>query len=312
MRCVPYEKGKPPKQNERPVQPDQNGRTMFETVSHRVAFGEYEAQVYTCGNAAAQPVILLHGFMQEGRSWEAVARMLYEDYFFIMPDLPGHGATLLPQEPQTFSLDAHCLLVDKLVTGISFLFKNPFQKPILVGYSMGGRIAATYACWRPERIAAVVLESAGLGPLNEEERSARKQKNEQLCKQLLEQPFEKFIDAWEALPLFDSQKRLPKRIQQAQRQVRLRNNPKQLACSLRYAGQHMMNNVREELAQSALPILYMAGELDVTYTKVARSLCAYANASNHIAVEIIEGAGHNIHLEKPEIYCSCFKRKGSL
>ena len=133
-------------------------------------------------------------------------------------------------------------------------------------------------------------------------------KNEKLCCRLAEEPFDAFIEFWEQLPLFDSQKCLDKETQAAQRTARLDNDPEQLAFSLRYAGQQEMKNLRNALAQGSLPVLYMAGELDVTYTEVARSLLNEAGYTAQISVEIVKGVGHNIHLENPEEYCRCLRR----
>ena len=69
-----------------------------------------------------------------------------------------------------------------------------------------------------------------------------------------------------------------------------------------------MKNLRNALAQGSLPVLYMAGELDVTYTEVARSLLNEAGYTAQISVEIVKGVGHNIHLENPEEYCRCLRR----
>ena len=317
---------------------------------HCLNFGAgYQARVYTCGNPLAQPLILLHGFMQKGKSWSEVANHLKDNFFLVMPDLPGHGATLLPQKSEAFSFETHSSLVQALIDACALWQKSPeptssangslvtksaspansllapkptvtasttapAQKPILVGYSMGGRVAAMYACENPEAIQALVLESAGLGFKTEDERLARAKKNEKLFHRLLEEPFEQFIDFWEDLPLFDSQKNLPEQTRQAQRETRLANDPAQLAYSLLYAGQQVMPNLRKPLSAlvnnkpAKLPILYMAGALDVTYTGIARSFLEEAGSSTFLCVEVIKGAGHNIHLEKPEAFCEALER----
>lgn len=298
---------------------------LLEMKVYRIPYGDTEAQVYVCGPPSRQPVILLHGFMQDGRSWKRVAQNLSRDHFLITPDFPGHGATIVPQTPEAFSFESHCMLVDAVIgayaQGVfsgcsskneasksSYSSNLEYRKMILVGYSMGGRIAATYAVKHPEKIQALVLESAGLGPINEEERTVRVRKNEKLCCRLAKEPFDAFIEFWEQLPLFDSQKCLDKETQAAQHMARLDNDPEQLAFSLRYAGQQEMKNLRNALAQGSLPILYMAGELDVTYTEVARSLLNEAGDTVQISVEIVKGVGHNIHLENPEEYCRCLRR----
>ena len=215
---------------------------LLEMKVYRIPYGDTEAQVYVCGLPSRQPVILLHGFMQDGRSWKRVAQNLSRDHFLIMPDFPGHGATIVPQTPEAFSFESHCMLVDAVIgayaQGVfsgcsskneasksSYSSNLEYRKMILVGYSMGGRIAATYAVKHPEKIQALVLESAGLGPINEEERTVRVCKNEKLCCRLAEEPFDAFIEFWEQLPLFDSQKCLDKETQAAQRTARLDNDP---------------------------------------------------------------------------------------
>ena len=46
---------------------------LLEMKVYRIPYGDTEAQVYVCGLPSRQPVILLHGFMQDGRSWKRVA-----------------------------------------------------------------------------------------------------------------------------------------------------------------------------------------------------------------------------------------------
>ncbi|HXQ21527.1 MAG TPA: alpha/beta fold hydrolase, partial [Candidatus Acidoferrales bacterium] len=49
------------------------------------------------GNAAARPVVLLHGFGDSFTSWEGWVPVLSTEYRVITLDLPGHGLTRAPQ-----------------------------------------------------------------------------------------------------------------------------------------------------------------------------------------------------------------------
>lgn len=272
---------------------------------YRLPFQKSEVQVYTCGNPNNQPVILLHGFMQDGRSWENVAQELSSRFFLLLPDFPGHGATISPYEAEEFSLSAHANVVDMLVEALK---QGAFgaclqEKPVVIGYSMGGRIAAQYAVDHPQKLKAVILESAGLGIADEADRAARKEKNEKLCARLAEESFDLFVKNWEELPLFASQKNLSNDLWAAQHQARLENDPQALRYSLRYAGQHEMTCLEEPLVNTGLNLLYLAGELDVTYTKIAQQFNNCAKYSSSIQVQIVKGVGHNIHLENPDLYC---------
>jgi len=41
---------------------------------------------------AGEPVLLLHGFLEEGKMWQNLVKGI-EGCQFIIPDLPGHGAS---------------------------------------------------------------------------------------------------------------------------------------------------------------------------------------------------------------------------
>ena len=73
----------------------------------------------------------------------------------VAPDLPGHGATGLPDGP----LDH-----DRVLTWLGELIERTCASPpALVGHLLGGAIAARYACERPDQLSRLVLvDSFGL------------------------------------------------------------------------------------------------------------------------------------------------------
>src|SRR5215210_2770901 len=88
------------------------------------------------------PVIFVPGFMQRGSAWAPVAERLPERY----------PSVLLDHEKQT--LDGR---LDEIEAAAG---EGP---AVLVGYSMGGRIALRAALRQPERYAAVVTIGTGAG-----------------------------------------------------------------------------------------------------------------------------------------------------
>ena len=78
----------------------------------------------------------------------------------------------------------------------------------VVGYSMGGRVALHLALGAPERVAALVLESASPGIADAAQRAARVKSDEALADDIERLGIEAFVDRWEAQPLFASQSRL--------------------------------------------------------------------------------------------------------
>lgn len=76
----------------------------------------------------------------------------------LAPDLPGFGATPAPPEP--WGSDQYAAAVAQLLedTGASG------AGPVVVGHSLGGRIAVRLAAARPELVGALVLTGAPLVP----------------------------------------------------------------------------------------------------------------------------------------------------
>ncbi len=263
--------------------------------------------VHCWGNEQNPAVVLLHGFMQSGKTWEPLALELAKTYYVIAPDLIGHGKTTLSnaEEPMAYSLPMY---IDQIEVVISLLCP---QAPVaMIGYSMGGRMAALFATSYPDKVSTVILESAGLGPANGQERAERTEKNNVTVEKLNTMLFPDFVEYWQELPLFASQKELPEIVRAQVYNERLNNDPEALALSVEFAGAHRMTNLRLPLCSTSQPVLYLAGSKDVTYTEVAQSLAQKAesfNATEHIETKIVENAGHNIHLEKPEEFLSLVK-----
>lgn len=273
--------------------------------------------LHAWGNAEKPLVILLHGFMQTGSSWAQVAELM-PDHHVLAPNLLGHGKTPY-QAGDPLGLDEYVGQVSALVEWAENQgLPGTMGGVRLVGYSLGGRVAASYATRFPEKIASLVLESAGLGPQNDEERALRAEKTQGMIAHLDQSvafdpahPLEAFVDWWEGLPLFESQRDLPADVREHIRTERLANDPCALRKNLEDAGQHRMSDLRPALANLNKPLLYVVGERDVTYTKIARSLMRswaqeHADTDSFhqgfIQVNVIPQVGHNTHLEAPEEY----------
>ncbi len=176
--------------------------------------------------------------------------------------------------------------------------------PVLVGYSMGGRIAAETMVRHPGLpLAGLVLESAGLGPADDAARAALARRNGEWAARLREGGVAAFMDWWETLPLFATQRELPPATRAAIRADREAHGAETLARSLEAWGAHHQaaeSETAAALAQMRVagrPVLYLAGSRDEKYA----ALAARVRAADLPAM-LVEGAGHNVHLEKPEVF----------
>ncbi len=226
-------------------------------------------------------MVLLHGFTQTGASWTGVAAALGERYNPLAPDLRGHGA-----RSDVCPIDFAAVIDDVLSLAP--------ERFTLAGYSMGGRLALRLALDRPGRVARLVLVGASPGLADAGERAARREADEALARRLERDGLEPFLRDWAALPLFAGQ---PPAVARAAMQDRRRNAAPGLAAALRGLGTGTMEPLWDRLGELSMPVTVAVGERDRRYREVAaRMVKATAGAT----AEIILGAGHAAHLERPE------------
>jgi pimeloyl-ACP methyl ester carboxylesterase len=107
--------------------------------------------------AGQAPLVMVHGWMDVGASWQFVVDAFAEERYVVAPDWRGYGLTELPPTDNYWFPD--------YLADLDFLLDHyAAQGPVdLVGHSMGGNIAMLYAGARPERIRRLVnLEGFGM------------------------------------------------------------------------------------------------------------------------------------------------------
>lgn len=236
------------------------------------------------------PVLMLHGFLGCKDDWHLVAKSLQSGRRLAVFDLPGHGPAADASQDNECSMDSICHRIEAVLEALEA------PRGHIIGYSMGARAALYFAATRPTCVASLVLEGVSPGFQDDAERAARKNEDEGRALALTRDGLEAFVAAWEELPLFDSQKALSHAVRADQRARRLKGDAEALARSLRHAGagQHWLG---EHFHKIVAPVLLIAGALDEKFTAIARTMqVELPNAR----CAFVEGAGHNVHLEKPE------------
>ncbi|MCL4252181.1 MAG: 2-succinyl-6-hydroxy-2,4-cyclohexadiene-1-carboxylate synthase [Anaerolineae bacterium] len=233
---------------------------------------------------------MLHGFTGDGASFIENLSPLAENYRLIAPDLLGHGQTASPPDPKRYAISHAIADIKSLLTQLGI------EKCVVLGYSMGGRLALGFSLSHPENVSALILESSSAGLSTPEEREARIFSDENLARRILAGGIENFVDEWEKLPLWDSQSaNLKARL----RMHRLKNNPLGLANSLRGMGTGAQPYLGNRLAELTMPVLLITGEHDTKFTRIAGEM---AQSIPHVTIQTITGAGHAVHLEAPDDY----------
>jgi 2-succinyl-6-hydroxy-2,4-cyclohexadiene-1-carboxylate synthase len=243
------------------------------------------------GDRQAPALLFLHGFMGLATDWLEVAAALRKDYCCVLPDLPGHGKTTGYGDTE-ISFDT---VADELAEFVDYL---DLKQVALVGYSMGGRVALHTALTHPQRFAALVLESASPGLEHETERSARIALDEQRAVQLEQLGLHSFVDKWFDAPLFDSLKCHPEKLA-ALKESRLGHQADGIARILRSMSLGRQASLWDELGRLEMPVLLISGALDRKFTEIGERM---EGQLRNCRRRVVDGAGHNTHLEQPEIF----------
>jgi pimeloyl-ACP methyl ester carboxylesterase len=127
-------------------------RKYWDTATQYMDIGGTPLRVRVSGPKDAPAVLLLHGFGSSLETWEPWAQSLSGVYRVVRFDLPGCG---LSEADRTGNYgDARSLQIVK-----ALMDALGIEKAVLVGHSMGGRIAWRFAAAFPERTRKLVLIS---------------------------------------------------------------------------------------------------------------------------------------------------------
>ena len=133
-----------------------SGRTSM--TKHSVTgWGGIPLFVQDIGPKDAPAILLIHGWSQHHLSWTKQLKSdLAKEFRLIAPDLRGHGASGKPDEPEAYNHDRPW--ADDIAAIIDQL---ELDAPLLVGWSMGGRVIGDYLTVHGDNeIAGVVMIGA--------------------------------------------------------------------------------------------------------------------------------------------------------
>jgi 2-succinyl-6-hydroxy-2,4-cyclohexadiene-1-carboxylate synthase len=222
-------------------------------------------------------VVLVHGFTQTQAAWEPVAARLRTRWRLLRVDLPGHGGSAGVRA----GFEEAAALLGECGGGAAY-----------VGYSLGGRLCLRLALDRPELVRALVLLGASPGIADPAARAGRRAADEALAAGIERDGVAAFLDRWLAGPLFAT---LPR--ERAGREDRLANTPEGLASALRLLGAGVQAPLWDRLSGLRCPTLLVAGALDAKFAALAAEMAAAIGPAAHL--ELVPGAGHAAHLERP-------------
>jgi pimeloyl-ACP methyl ester carboxylesterase len=253
-------------------------------------------------SARQPPVFLLHGWLDAGETFQFIVDAFKNDWPIIAPDWRGFGRSEWPQEGYGFPdyLGDFDALMDEI---------SPAWPARIVGHSMGGNIANLYAGLRPERLRCVInLEGLGLPRTSAQDAPKRMRKwLDQIKSPTLEKSYNS-IEQLASVIQFRYKRFSPAAAAFVARvwSVPDENDRVRLAADPRH---HWVNPIlyKREDAEATwreirAPLLMVLGAESDYLTRLGADGTIEALRAAYPDAEVVSiaGAGHMLHIERPE------------
>jgi 2-succinyl-6-hydroxy-2,4-cyclohexadiene-1-carboxylate synthase len=226
----------------------------------------------------------LHGFLGTGLDYSLLAKHLPNQVEAW--DLIGHGHTSVAVEEENYGLTEQ----------LAFLKQAIPKGSILMGYSMGGRLALQFACHYPEHLQGLILVSSTPGIHSDEDRNQRVSWDQHMADQVLDLGMDSFLELWNKLPIIQSQSHIDPEHRKHMLNLRRLQSVVGISNSMRFFGAGTMTSCWEMLTSLDIPVLLIVGEQDEKYRDLALTMF---DMLDNASLGVIPQAGHCAHLENP-------------
>ncbi|MEI8124730.1 MAG: alpha/beta fold hydrolase [Parachlamydiaceae bacterium] len=164
------------------------------------------------------------------------------------------------------------------------------KKKVLLGYSLGGRLALHALIRQPSLWDAAIFISTHPGLLSDLERKQRLEADNQWADRFEQEPWESLIEAWNKQEVFSKGSyRFERKESDYQRPL--------LASMLREWSLGKQENLRDPLSRVDVPVLWMAGENDLKYCALAEQVSLKHPLSR---ISLVANASHRLPWEQPQ------------
>lgn len=249
-----------------------------------------------------RPIVLLHGWMDTGDTFQFLVDCMQGERAFVAPDWRGFGRSAW--EPHGYWFPNYIADLDALLDVFT-----PDAPATIVGHSMGANIASLYAGVRPERVAKLVnIEGFGLMRTQPEQAAER---------------YREWLDQLKSPPGFAgyaSSEQLAGFL--ARRNPRLAPDRAQfIARSWTERSANGEWNIRSDPRHKVVnPVLYRREEAEACWSRITAPVLMLLAAHSEflgrlgedgavdrlrtrfpeVRIEIVGDAGHMMHHERPE------------
>jgi 2-succinyl-6-hydroxy-2,4-cyclohexadiene-1-carboxylate synthase len=210
------------------------------------------------------------------------------DARIMAPNLPGHGGRDAGQTGWTEAVDEVAATAREV------------SPRVIVGYSMGGRLALSAALAAPGLAPSLILVSTSLGIESDPERAARRAADEATAMNLQNGgSVEDFLTSFHRSPIVSA----PRATIDLE-SIRRATTREGLIGALRGMGQGSQPYVGDRLNELQGKVTWMVGAEDHKYAAIARQ--AHARC-RHGSLVIVPDSGHNVVAERPDAVAAAIR-----
>ena len=227
-------------------------------------------------------IFCIHGNFQTAKVWQTLEERMKAGF----SDLEMITEELCAKQFQSFDnwTEDFCGRVDAQANG---------EKSILLGYSLGGRLALHACLSRPDLWEAAIVVGADPGLESEEEKKVQLHRDRKWAERLKKEPLEKLVNEWDAQSVFCGiGNQAPRNLGEM--------HPDRISHQFEVFSKGIQKNLVPKLAElKKPPVLFVSGEKDHKYQGIGEKL---AKSSSVFRAEVIANAGHRVPWENPESF----------
>jgi 2-succinyl-6-hydroxy-2,4-cyclohexadiene-1-carboxylate synthase len=253
----------------------------------------YSETFGSLNNNSKPTLVFLHGLLGSGKDWNQVVNTLSSEHPCITIDLPGHGKSQMVQAIDFAQVN---LLIQQ-----TLLHRN-IEQYVLIGYSMGARLAMYHAaamnstaapttkksvCKKIPKLRGIVIEGGHFG-LPQPERATRFANDQKWAHRFAYEALSLVLPDWYQQAVFSSLNHDQRQSLVLKRSGNLGSGVAHMLLATSLAKQTPLLQTMETLI---LPTIYLCGERDKKFTRLVED--------TQLQYQVIASAGHNVHVEQP-------------
>ena len=226
----------------------------------------------------------LHGSLQTALVWKPIGNAIESEFGSVQVE----AVNLYENEYESFGhwREQFYEKVEEQTKG---------EPSLLLGYSMGGRLAMNACVHRPSLWSGVIAVGADPGLISDDARSKQLQKDLEWARRFRSEDIQELLVEWDELPVFCGRSNC------ASREISELDSEK-ISRFFDVFSKARQGNMLPMLRKlKTPPLLYISGCDDIKYTKIGQDLAAHCMQVRH---QIIPNAGHRVPWESQDAFIS--------